>query len=268
MLIGHVAYAYLFGVITTYMTNLDTTAASFRMQVDRLNRFIDYRHLRRHTQTRIHEHYSYVWDQTRGFHELQIVRSLPSSIRADVLMHMYSPLLANVPIFAGAERGFIQGLSARVEPSQLPPLEFVIRKDEIGREMYFLLQGKCEVLALDDQTAEVVLPEGSFFGEVALLFSVKRTRSVRSLTPCDVLSLTKRDLAEVMKDYPVEAKKIQQQAKDRMQQLQLQSEDHDNDDDDGDDNPERSSKRFTQPVGGLRRCMSRGESSKAWQRKD
>ena len=35
MLIGHVAYAYLFGVITTYMTNLDTTAASFRMQVDR-----------------------------------------------------------------------------------------------------------------------------------------------------------------------------------------------------------------------------------------
>jgi len=113
-----------------------------------------------------------------------------------------------------------------------------------------------------------VLPEGSFFGEVALLFSVKRTRSVRSLTPCDVLSLTKRGLAEVMKDYPVEAKKIQQQAKDRMQQLQLQSEDHDNDDDDADDNPERSSKRFTQPVGGLRRCMSRGESSKAWQRKD
>ena len=83
-----------------------------------------------------------------------------------------------------------------------------------------------------------------------------------------LLCLTKRDLAEVMKDYPVEAKKIQQQAKDRMQQLQLQSEDHDNDDDDGDDNPERSSKRFTQPVGGLRRCMSRGESSKAWQRKD
>jgi len=51
-------------------------------------------------------------------------------------------------------------------------------------------------------------------------------------------------------------------------QKSTRDEDHDNDDDDGDDNPERSSKRFTQPVGGLRRCMSRGESSKAWQRKD
>ena len=136
-------------------------------------------------------------------------------------MHMYSPLLANVPIFAGAERGFIQGLSARVELAAAAARVCDPKRDEIGREMYSLRS--CEVLALDDQTAEVVLPEGSFFGEVALLFSVKRTRSVRSLTWCDVL-VTKRDLAEVMKDYPVEAKKIQQQAKDRMQQLQLQSE--------------------------------------------
>ena len=52
------------------------------------------------------------------------------------------------------------------------------------------------------------LGHGQFFGEVALLFSVKRTASVKTRTYCKLLSLCKSDLADVMKDYKAEAQTI------------------------------------------------------------
>ena len=52
-----------------------------------------------------------------------------------------------------------------------------------------------------------------------VLFSVKRTASVRTVTYCDVLSLNKSSLGEAMRDYPKEGKKIATLAKNRMDEF-------------------------------------------------
>ena len=68
-----------------------------------------------------------------------------------------------------------------------------------------------------------VFGDGMFFGEVAVLFSVKCTATVRTVTYCDLLSLSKEGLGDAMRDYPKAANIISSRAKERMKQLGIQT---------------------------------------------
>jgi len=88
--------------------------------------------------------------------------------------------------------------------------------------MFFCARGECEVLGADEQRV-FTIRDGMFFGEVAVLFSVKCTATVRTVTYCDLLSLSKEALGEAMRDYPKAAGIIAARAKDRMAQLGIES---------------------------------------------
>jgi CRP-like cAMP-binding protein len=49
----------------------------------------------------------------------------------------------------------------------------------------------------EQQKVVANLGEGSFFGEIALLFESKRTASIRAKTYCDLFVLRKADLDKV-----------------------------------------------------------------------
>ena len=73
-------------------------------------------------------------------------------------------------------------LSLLRKPQIYPSFEYLIRKDEVGREMYFVQRGVCEVVEESTGAVLFVLEEGSYFGEIALLVSERRTASVRTAT--------------------------------------------------------------------------------------
>ena len=56
--------------------------------------------------------------------------------------------------------------------------------------MYFINRGVVVVCSEDGKNIYNVLSDGSFFGEYALLFSQKRSASVKSATYCDLFVLT------------------------------------------------------------------------------
>lgn len=68
--------------------------------------------------------------------------------------------------------------------------------------MYFINKGVVVVCSEDERTIYNVLADGSFFGEYALLFSQKRTASVKSSTYCDLFVLTQEDFKQVLNDFP------------------------------------------------------------------
>ncbi len=59
------------------------------------------------------------------------------------------------------------------------------------------------------------MESGAFFGELALLYSVRRTASVKTLPYCELFVLEKNDFSQVMADYPSFADKIQEIAEKR-----------------------------------------------------
>ena len=68
--------------------------------------------------------------------------------------------------------------------------EYVIRKGEPGKEMYFLARGQVEVLG-DSGPALATLQPGDFFGELSLLLSQPRTACSWSYCPHSAASSTR-----------------------------------------------------------------------------
>ena len=65
--------------------------------------------------------------------------------------------------------------------------------------MYFIVEGELEV---DVSPQPVILRNGNFFGEMALIAHGDRTATVTAATPCQLLSLQALDLANFLDNNP------------------------------------------------------------------
>lgn len=93
--------------------------------------------------------------------------------------------------------------------------DYIVHVGEYANEMYFIQQGEVEVLATDNKTVIAILPEGTYFGEVGLLLTEKRTVTVRALTFCVFQVITKEDFDTVMKQFPKQKELLVQVATQR-----------------------------------------------------
>lgn len=112
-----------------------------------------------------------------------------------------APLIQRVPFFRDASPGFIRDMVPKLESRRFAPGEILVHEGDIGDEMYFLTQGKVEVLQAQGP-AVAVLREGDAFGEVAILKDVPRTATVRALETCEVYALGRAGVLGLVDAYP------------------------------------------------------------------
>jgi glucose-6-phosphate 1-dehydrogenase len=110
-------------------------------------------------------------------------------------------VIEQVPLFEACDAVFQHNIAMALKPEVHAPGDFIIRKGEVGREMYFLVKGEVDVLAADGAVINTLAP-GTFFGETALLLSEPRTASVRAREYCDLFVLEKGDFIRVLRDHP------------------------------------------------------------------
>jgi glucose-6-phosphate 1-dehydrogenase len=125
-------------------------------------------------------------------------------------------VLSKVPLFQGGSPVLLQNLAMVLKPVAYPAGDFIIRKGEVGREMYVVCRGQVEVLDGGGRRLST-LGEGDFFGELSLLWSQPRSASVRAVTPCDLFVLEGPDFNGVVKSYPQFAHSLEEAARTRYQ---------------------------------------------------
>lgn len=113
-------------------------------------------------------------------------------------------------------RNFEDDLKQYMKAVVFPPNEMIIRKNTIGKEMYFLSKGTVQVVSSDGKTVYNTIHEGAFFGELGVLFNVPRTASVRSVGWCKCHVLMRESLEKVLANYPLIAEKFRRAAEERM----------------------------------------------------
>ncbi|KAJ3042632.1 Kinesin-like protein kif27 [Rhizophlyctis rosea] len=127
------------------------------------------------------------------------------------------------PHVAGVAReypAFEQRLRKLMAPKVFLKDEMIIRKNDVGREMYFLVKGRVEVLSGDLQRCYNVIDKGSFFGELGVLYDIPRTASVRASQNCYCMILCRADLSTVLKDFPLIATRFRKVVQARMREVQ------------------------------------------------
>jgi ferredoxin-NADP reductase/CRP-like cAMP-binding protein len=112
-------------------------------------------------------------------------------------------LLRGVPPFDLLEPDALQQLAAGITEAKAVPGQAVVREGDTGDRMFFVASGSVQVLGRSFDGSEIVLARlepGAYFGEQALLSGsgARRNATVRALTHCRLLVLTREGLLSVL----------------------------------------------------------------------
>jgi Ca2+-binding EF-hand superfamily protein len=131
-------------------------------------------------------------------------------------------IMQDVALFnvEGMSSQFTSSLTSRLRSRTYKPNEIIIRKGELGKDMFFISTGYVEVISEDTPPKVIAsLREGDCFGEIAVLFDQRRSATVRACTFCDILALSKTDIAEVSTKFPNDLKLLKNEASKRRQSI-------------------------------------------------
>ncbi len=92
----------------------------------------------------------------------------------------------------------------------LKPGEALIREGDTSNELYWLVQGRLEVLKkLNGQYVQVnTIEAGELVGELAFLDQKQRSATVKALTECQLVKLEYKEFQEMLASQPKWMKKI------------------------------------------------------------
>jgi voltage-gated potassium channel len=121
-------------------------------------------------------------------------------------------LVARVPFFADVGAIAMADIVGRLRSRSYPAGAMVIRKGEVGDEMFFIVTGEVEV-RIGSRTR--ALRDGNFFGEMALLDRRPRSADVVTVTPCTVLVLNVAEFYQLAGQQPALIAAIDKEAKRR-----------------------------------------------------
>jgi len=129
---------------------------------------------------------------------------LSPQLRFELHLHLYLGLVRQSKLFRRTRPRVIREIVLKLQDVIFIPGDWVCRYGDYGDSMYFIVAGKCVVIAEDTETELQTLERGRYFGEVALLTSRPRTAYVRANTFCLMAQLTKEGFAPIVRQWPEE----------------------------------------------------------------
>ena len=108
-------------------------------------------------------------------------------------------MVARVPLFATLDAIAISELASMLKARKVPVGAVIVRKGDDGDSMFFIARGRVEVVV---PVGEVMLGEGNFFGEMAVIGRMQRQATVIAREACELLVLDAGDLLRLMAQNP------------------------------------------------------------------
>lgn len=212
-------YGFIIGNIANLIANIDIAKAQYREKMEKINTFMKYRSIPNELQSKVNSYYSYLWDSRRGYDESSVLEDLPTPLKADISLYLNKEIIEKVPIFKGASSAFIKDIILNLEPVVFTPGDYIVRKGDLGYDMFFISKGSVDVVSEDGSITYATLTSGQFFGEIAILLSSPRTASIKTNSYCDLYRLDKATFEQVLQRYPDFEKEIKALAEKRKAEL-------------------------------------------------
>ncbi|KAJ6652300.1 hypothetical protein lerEdw1_012710 [Lerista edwardsae] len=220
-LLAVMGFATIMGSMTSVVSNMNQADAAFYPNYDLVKDYLHTHRVSRRLQQRVVSWYQHLQMEQKMTNELEILQHLPERLRAEVAVSVHLPTLRKVQIFQSCEQSLLEELVLKLRPQVYSPGEYVCRKGDIGREMYFIREGQLAVVADDGVTQYAVLGEGLYFGEISIInikgkwgagaragglrrnkSGNRRTANIKSIGFSDLFCLSKEDLTEVLAEFP------------------------------------------------------------------
>jgi CRP-like cAMP-binding protein len=113
--------------------------------------------------------------------------------------------LRNVPLFSGLPDAIVVRMAGSFNTEEVPLGNKVIVEGEAESKFFIIAQGQVEVLYKGAHGSDIriaLLTEGEYFGETEFGSDKPSDVTVRTITPCILLTLSRKDLDAVLKQQP------------------------------------------------------------------
>lgn len=168
-LLAVLGFATITGSISTVIVNLSSASTAFYPDAGPVRRYLRAWGVGGRLAGRVVRWHQHLRAQRKLPAEWEVLQHLPRGLRAEVAASVHLEALRRVGLFRSWEHGVLRQLVLRLRPQVFGPGEFVCRRGDVGREMYFIREGRLAVVAEDGVTQLAVLGEGLYFGEISLI---------------------------------------------------------------------------------------------------
>lgn len=130
--------------------------------------------------------------------------------------------LRSVPLFSALPDAILTRITSRFRTEQVSLGNKLVAEGEDGNKFFLIAQGQVEVLSKGAHGSDLriaLLSDGEHFGESDIVSDKPSDVTIRTITPCVLLTLSRKDLDSVLKEAP-SLKEAFQQAVAQHQQLQ------------------------------------------------
>uniref|UniRef100_UPI003AAF5DB7 voltage-gated inwardly rectifying potassium channel KCNH7-like n=1 Tax=Centroberyx gerrardi TaxID=166262 RepID=UPI003AAF5DB7 len=203
MLIGSLMYASIFGNVSAIIQRLYSGTARYHAQMLRVKEFIRFHQIPNPLRQRLEEYFQHSWTYTNGIDmNTEVLKGFPECLQADICLHLNKNLLQDCKAFHGATKGCLRALAMRFQTIHAPPGDTLVHSGDVLTALYFLSRGSIEILK--DDIVVAILGKNDIFGEMIHLLAKpgKSNADVRALSYCDLHTIQREELLEVLDKYP------------------------------------------------------------------
>ncbi|XP_072306629.1 cyclic nucleotide-gated channel beta-3-like [Eucyclogobius newberryi] len=191
----------------------------FRTSMDNTVAYMVNNHIPSLIQNRVRTWYTYTWDAQGMLDESELLDKMPLVMRTAIAVDINLETFKKIDLFKGCDQQMLVDMLLRLKSIIYLPDDFVVKKGDIGKEMYIIKGGAVQVVGgPDNSIVFVTLKAGCVFGEISLLQSSKdggnrRTANVKAYGFANLFVLEKKDLFDILVHYPESQKVLARKGK-------------------------------------------------------
>ncbi len=208
MLVGAATYGIIIANFSRLIMLADKYKEERKEKMNGLMQFMKFYNIPMSLQKQVFSFYNHLLTKNISDEDNQIIKDLPQALQNELNIYQKIKFIRNVHIFKDSSTPCLKMIAQKLEQTFHSPNEFIIRKGDVGEEMFIIGHGELEVTAADKVLNE--LKAGQFFGELALLQDTVRSADVKTNSYCDLYTFRKEDFLEVIKKYPNLGEKFEQ----------------------------------------------------------
>lgn len=133
------------------------------------------------------------------------MRKFPQTFHEELLLDICLEMFDKSHLFHNLDPAFLRAIAKTATVALYNSNMVLCRTGRYSGRMYYILQGECQVMSkLNPANASAIIRAGSIIGEANLYFSFPYTTTVETRTCCQFIMLTKRNLIDVLNQFPAE----------------------------------------------------------------
>ena len=223
MLVGAATYGIIIANFSRLIMLADKYKEERKEKMSGMIQFMKFYNIPMSLQKQVYSFYNHLLTKNISDEDNQIIKDLPQALQNELSIYQSIKFIRSVHIFKDASTPCLKMIAEKLEQTFHSPNEFIIRKGDMGEEMFIIGHGELEVTSGEKVLNE--LKAGQFFGELALLEDTVRNADVRTNSYCDLYTFKKEDFLEVIQKYPTLGEKFNQRYQKRNADRKVQVED-------------------------------------------